>query len=92
MIRGYFTDMEEILEKIRDTLIPEGRCFIIVGNSAYGGVIIPTDLILAKIAEILGYEVEKIVVARNLCTSSQQQKKLRHVKSYLRESLLCLRS
>ena len=92
LVRGYFTDMEKILDEIHDTLISGGRCFIIVGNSAYGGVVVPTDILLAKIAKALGYKVEKIVVARNLCTSSQQQKKLQHVKPFLRESLLCLRS
>jgi len=91
LIRGYFTDMDKTLQEILKVTKRNGRCIIIVGNSAYGGVLIPTDLILAKIAELRGFEIEKIVVARHLTTSSQQKKKLEDVKDYLRESLVCLK-
>lgn len=91
LIRGYFTDMDKTLQEIFDVTKKNGRCIIIVGNSAYGGILIPTDLILARIAEIRGFKIEKIVVARHLTTSSQQKKKLEDVKEYLRESLVCLK-
>jgi len=91
VIRGYFTDMEAVLKGILESLTPGGRCVIIVGNSAYGGVLIPTDILLAKISEQLGFIVEKITVARHLTTSSQQKKQLQDVKGFLRESLVCLK-
>ena len=37
-------------------------CSIIVSNSAYGGVIVPTDLILADYAEQIGFEVGEGVI------------------------------
>jgi DNA modification methylase len=91
LIRGYFTDMDKTLQEIFKVTKNKGRCIIIVGNSAYGGILVPTDLLLAKIAEARGFEIEKIVVARHLTTSSQQKKKLEGVKDYLRESLVCLK-
>ena len=91
LIRGYFTDMDKTLQEIFKVTKKNGRCIIIVGNSAYGGVLVPTDLMLAKIAESRGFQIEKIVVARHLTTSSQQKKKLESVKDYLRESLVCLK-
>lgn len=91
LIRGYFTDMEQILREIYGVLKNGGRCVIIVGNSAYGGVLIPTDILLAKIAKDIDFKVDKIIVARHLTTSSQQKKELEPIKEYLRESLLCLK-
>ncbi len=91
LIRGYFTDMDKTLQEIYDVTKKNGRCVIIVGNSAYGGILIPTDIILARIAEKRGFDIEKIIVARHLTTSSQQKKKLEGVKDYLRESLVCLK-
>jgi hypothetical protein len=91
VIRGYFSDMKEVEKGIYKALEDGERCIIIVGNSAYGGVLIPTDLLLAKIANEIGFKVEKIRIARHLTTSSQQKKKLEDVKEFLRESLVCLR-
>ena len=90
-IRGYFYDMHTTLEKIFSILKVGGKCVIVVGNSAYGGVLIPTDAMLAEIASAIGFDVEKIAVARHLTTSSQQKKALEPVADYLRESLLVLR-
>ena len=91
LIRGYFTDMAKTLEEIFKVTKKGGRCIIIVGNSAYGGVIVPTDTLLAKIAQDIGFSIDNITIARHLTTSSQQKIKLNGVKQYLRESLVCLK-
>lgn len=91
MLNGYFADMEEILKQIHATLKPGGHCAIVVSNSAYAGVIVPTDLFLAMIAERLGFEVEEIEVERLIITSSQQYKKTEHLRKYLRESIVKLK-
>lgn len=91
LIRGYFTDMDKTLQEIYNVTKNQGRCVIIVGNSAYGGILIPTDVMLARIAEARGFNIEKISVARHLTTSSQQKKKLDGAKNYLRESLVCIK-
>lgn len=90
-IIAYFLDMKMLLEGVYRTLTPGGECHIIVGNSAYGGVIIPTDVMLAKIAVELGFQVDRVVVARHLTTSSQQRRAMEPLVQYLRESIVVLR-
>ena len=80
--------MEETLRQIYAALKPGGHCAIVVSNSAYAGVVVPTDLFLAMIAEKLGFEVEEIEVERLIITSSQQYKKTEHLRKYLRESIV----
>jgi DNA modification methylase len=83
--------MFTLLEDCYRVLEDEGFCSIIVSNSAYGGVIVPTDLILAEYAEKLGFEVEKIEIDRYIITSSQQYEATKENKQFLRESLICLK-
>lgn len=91
VVRGYFADMRRCLERIHQGLSKKGRCIVVVGNSAYAGVLIPTDLLLAHIAQTVGFEVEDLVVSRHLTTSSQQRTRLAPLKTYLRETIIHLR-
>lgn len=90
MLKTYFSEMFELLEKIYESLENSGFCSIVVGNSAYGGIIFPTDLLIAKYAESIGFKVDKIVVDRYIITSSQQYHITLNTKKYLRESIVCL--
>jgi len=90
MLNGYFADMEEVLNQIYKLLKPNGSCAIVVSNSAYAGIIVPTDVLLAKIAERLGFKVKEIQVVRLIITSSQQYKATEFAKKYLRESIVKL--
>lgn len=91
MLNGYFADMEQVLLQIHDCLKSGGSCDIVVSNSAYAGIVVPTDVLLAEIAERIGFEVVEIAVERLIITSSQQYKKTEHLKNYLRESTVKLR-
>lgn len=91
VIAGYFDDMESLLIEIYKKTVPHGRVAIVVGNSAYGGIIVPSDILIAEIAERNGFLVEEIIVTRHLTTSSQQKIKLDSVISYLRESIVVLK-
>lgn len=90
MLNGYFADMEEALRQIFDALKPGGHCAIVVSNSAYAGIVVPTDVLLAGIAERLGFRVLEIQVERLIITSSQQYEKTEPVKRFLRESIVKL--
>gem|GEM_PF-375317 len=90
-VQGYFMDMNRIMESLGKVLKPEGSCVIVVGNSAYSGILIPTDVLLAKVASERGFHVDRISVARHLTTSSQQKLNLADRKEYLRESLVILK-
>ena len=91
MVSSYFDGMFEVLDQIYIALKKGGYCAIVVSNSAYGGIVVPTDLLLAAYAEKIGFKVVNIEVARFIITSSQQYKKTEDVKNYLRESVIHLK-
>lgn len=91
VIRGYFDDFHSLLENLYSRTKDDGYVGIVVGNSAYNGVIIPTDTLIARIATGIGFNVERILITRHLTTSSQQKKELEPLKNYLRESVIILK-
>jgi DNA modification methylase len=90
VVNGYFDDTHTLLKKIYHQTIKGGFVGIVVGNSAYSGVIIPSDVLVANIAKEIGFKVKNIFVTRHLTTSSQQKKDLVFLKNYLRESIVLL--
>ncbi len=90
MLRGYFTDMGIVLDQLYKSLDEGGCCYIVVDQSAYVGVIVPTDVLLADIAEKKGFAVNDIIICRQAATSGQQRKAYPYLSSTLRESIVCL--
>jgi DNA modification methylase len=90
VVRGYFDDMHTLLQKTYLLTEKNGFVGIVVGNSAYTGVVIPTDLLIAEMASEIGFKVHNIFVTRHLTTSSQQKRQLEPLKNYLRESIIFL--
>lgn len=90
MLRLYYDDMFRVIDNCCCVLKNGGFCCIVIGNSAYGGVIFPADLILADYAEKIGFRVDKIEVDRYIITSSQQYNITKESGKYLRESVVCL--
>lgn len=90
VVRGYFDDTFSLLSKLYDRTEKHGYVGIVVGNSAYSGVIIPTDILIAEIAKEIGFRVKSVFVTRHLTTSSQQKQELEYLKNYLRESIVLL--
>jgi len=91
MLDLYFSDMYFLLNSIYRKTSKGGYCVIVIGNSAYGTLVVPTDIILAQIGKKVGFNVEGIIVARYNETSSQQHAKLGELREYVRESLVVLR-
>ena len=92
MLKGYFSDMGKFLSNLSKNLNLGAIVGIVVGNSAYGGTPIATDIILAKQAEDLGYKCLEIKVYRKVIASSQQMVILsEQEKHFVRESLVVLR-
>jgi DNA modification methylase len=92
MIRGYFDDMTKLLKNIYYVSKPGAEVHIIVANSGYKGILVPTDLLLADIAVQIGYECIKIVYARKIRSSSQQMQFIQDkYKNLMRESIVVLR-
>ena len=92
MVRGYFDDMQKVIEEIYRVSSSGSKCYIVVANSCYRGILVPTDLLFAKIAEAIGFEVEPIIFARHIRTSSQQMNEIHGSFGVLmRESIVALR-
>ena len=90
LIRGYFSDMAMILRRCRHVLVPGGQCCVVVGNSAYGGVIIPTDQIIARLGLDAGFGEAAVVPVRHLTVAPQQRNELRGRERLMRESIVVL--
>lgn len=90
MIKGYFTDMERVLEESSRVLPTGKKCYIVVAQSAYIGRIVPTDLFLAAIGEMYDFKVTDIIICRIAKTSSQQIQLYPYLSDSLRESIVVL--
>jgi hypothetical protein len=76
------------LEEFYECLRPAGLAIIVVGNSLHNGTsspyVIPTDLAVATIGKLVGFQVETVAVVRSL-------KRRLSGNHYLRESIIVLR-
>jgi DNA modification methylase len=88
MLNAYFSEMEQLLVSLFEKTKNGGYCVVVVGNSSYGGLAVPTDIILAEIGKNLGFAVQEIIVARRNETSSQQYSKIGNLIEFVRESLI----
>jgi len=88
-LRGYFDDMFQTLRACR-RLVPNGRCNIVVGNSAYAGVIVPTDALIAQLGLEAGFTRARVQVVRHLTVAPQQRAALEGLESFMRESIVVL--
>ncbi len=86
MIKGYFEDMNTVIEQLFQVCNPGARIALVVGNARFAGELIPVDLLLSELAQAVGFRVDKIVVTRYKGNSSQQMGKYGRVP--VRESIL----
>jgi site-specific DNA-methyltransferase (adenine-specific) len=89
LLRGYFHDLYVVLEQCR-RVMPQGRCHVVVGNSAFAGVIIPTDILTAIVASKAGFRSARLVETRHLTVAPQQRNRLHGFESYMRETIVVL--
>jgi hypothetical protein len=93
MIQAYFEDMEKLLAALTVRAKSGALLKIAVATSAYGGIVIPVDFILAEIAEQSGWELQDVQVVRRLRSSAQLWKHEDGSKKVpeLRESIVILK-
>ena len=92
MVQSYFADMAVILKETARVVRRGGKAWVVVSTSAYAGVEIPVDLILADIAGAYGWKLEGIHVLRSMRAAGQHWAYLQPGSSHpLRESLLILK-
>ena len=85
MIGAYARDMTTVLELLTVQMRRLGRIYMVVGDSRYAGIDVPTAEILSEIAPSIGLAVIRMDSSRSMRASPQQGG--RHI---LQESLLVL--
>lgn len=86
MIAGYFDDLLDTFERLNKLVKPGGKVAFVVGCSRWGGVVVPVDHLLAKIAESKGFCLDTILVTRLKGNSPQQMRQYGRIP--LRESIV----
>lgn len=89
MVSGYFEDMSQVLAGMRKVMRPGAQAAIVVGSQVFANEVLPTDLLLAEIAELHGYVVKEIRIARHKGIAVQQRQRVKKPAGS-RESLLLL--
>jgi hypothetical protein len=88
LLLGYCADLFEALQEHFICLRPGGYEVIVVGNSLHGSgdhaFLLPSDLIVAAMAPLVGFGVQQLNIARNL-------KRRLSGNHFLRESVVILR-
>lgn len=77
IVKKYFEDLWETFERVYGGLRDNGRFVIVIGDSLIAGTYIPTDLILARMGEKIGFSIEEIEVARERRSGQRRKFKLR---------------
>jgi len=92
MVQSYFADIADVLSESHRVMKKGGCAWFVVSTSAYGGVHIPVDTMLAELGVNSGWKLREILCLRNLRASVQHWK--RHLEKGtsppLRESLVIL--
>ena len=86
MIAGYFEDMDATLSELSRVMKPGATAAFVVGNSRWGGVVVPVDHILLMIAERYNFQPIKVLVTREKGNSPQQMRKFGRIP--VRESVV----
>ena len=72
MIGGYAGDLATVMSRLSIGLRPNGRIYVVVGDSRYAGVDIPVAAILKEISLPIGYRLIALEPCRSMRSSPQQ--------------------
>ena len=89
MVSGYFEDMAQVFAGLRKVMQPGATVAIVVATQVFAGELLPTDLLLAELAEAEGCTVEEIWVARGKGIAVQQRA-AGYSEAHSRESIIIL--
>jgi hypothetical protein len=89
VIIGYCEDLLQTFFSLRRLIRRNGLAIVIVGNSLHAGmdgpVMIASDLLVARLADLAGFAVERIVVARRPIRRGVDDARLRESLVFLRQ-------
>lgn len=72
MVGGYFADMMGVLSTLGTALDEKGQVWMVVGDSRYADVIVPSARILSQLAGTAGYKTVTVEPFRSMRSSPQQ--------------------
>lgn len=73
--KAYFQDIASVLLEVKRVTRSNAKCAFIIAEGVLPTGVIPSDLLLAKLASKVGFNVEKIIVAaRRVVTNEKRQK------------------
>ncbi|HIE33674.1 MAG TPA: hypothetical protein EYP86_00860 [Candidatus Altiarchaeales archaeon] len=64
IVQGYFEDLYLSIESIHNALEDGGKSAIVIGNACLPGITVDSDIILAELAEKIGFTLKRIDVAK----------------------------
>ena len=89
VVRGYADDLLVSLMHVRKLMKGRASLVYVVGNSVHGAgagaFVIASDLIIARLAELAGFSVERLEIAR-------RPRRRGHASPYLRETVVFTRA
>ena len=86
MIAGYFDDTAAVLADLARVCKPGAKVAFVVGNTRWGGIVIPVDHLIMLLAEQAGFQPEKIMITRYKGNSPQQMRRFGRIA--VRESIV----
>lgn len=85
IIKKYFDDMALIIDHVAHATKKGGMFLLVVGDSLLTDVYVPTDILLIKIAEEYGFELETLKITRSRRSGIRRSFRLRETVAYLRK-------
>ena len=84
MVGAYFSDLLGVLDHLKQVLVDKATAWIIIGDSSYAGVRVPTAQILYELAKYSGWKELEVESLRTMRTSAQQGGNLRLAEQLLK--------
>lgn len=72
MVGAYFHDLLKVLNDLHSVLAPKGTAWLVVGDSRYANIPVPTAAILAELAPQAGFRMRSVEPFRSMRSSAQQ--------------------
>lgn len=85
--KAYLQDMNDALEEIYRVLKDNAKCSMVVAEGAFPDRIVPVDLLMANLAERIGFKVERIIIANERVVTKERTFKI----GKARESIIIMK-